>query len=105
MCVGGVIREKRICKLHTKSLINKLSYSLAQKLFALLLNSDWLVQTSSVQFFQPIASIYRRGNFLHQFIVHCPTPWDPWIVSKKGCLSWSEAEVSTDCINNVCLYA
>ncbi len=30
-----------------------------------LLDIDWLVQTSSVQPFQPITSIYKIGNFVH----------------------------------------
>ena len=46
----------------TQSFLNMLFHLLAQTLWVLLLNLDWIVQTNSAKSFLPTMLIYRRNN-------------------------------------------
>ena len=59
--------ETLICLLHQSPKFYNVSYSLAQQLWEFFLNFNWFIKLS-VQTFQPLIEIYRRGHFVYH---HC----------------------------------
>ena len=79
----------------TQSFITTLSHLLAQKHWVYLLDFVGWFQISSVQTFQPIALIYRKGNFVYQHWVSISIYHALSYPLRSLCLSYHNTKANT----------